>query len=241
MNNFTDREIETLLGKASGRSPDVSLAYEQVQRRVRGARRRRAVAVGGACVALLGVAALTLTRPNTEHSQLGDQSSSTGGQQLRPGIDSTPSTIPASTSTSAVVSVTTTGADTSSTVDDAATSIATPPTPPTTAAVRPANPGSTTPVATSTTELSMNSGAPPTVALASTQTFVGVGGRVTVRLAGDSLTLVSFQAEAGFTAEVQHPTGSHVEVRFVSASHVTTARVDLEDGRMHNKFEESDG
>jgi hypothetical protein len=60
-----------------------------------------------------------------------------------------------------------------------------------------------------------------------------------VRNDGDTLTLVASTAAAGFTTEVKHSSGGHVEVRFESDAHRTDARVDLVNGTMTNNFTES--
>ena len=66
-----------------------------------------------------------------------------------------------------------------------------------------------------------------------------LGGSITVRNDGDTLTLVANAAAAGFTTEVRHSSGGHVEVRFESDAHRTDARVDLVNGTMTNNFTES--
>ena len=66
-----------------------------------------------------------------------------------------------------------------------------------------------------------------------------LGGSITVRNDGDTLTLVASTAAAGFTTEVKHSSGGHVEVRFESDAHRTDARVDLVNGTMTNNFTES--
>lgn len=242
MSGLRDPEIENLLGADIGRSPDVSLAYRQVQHRVRVLRRRRAATIGCAtCVTLVGVAALTLARPNAEHMQTGDGSSPANTRQLRPSITTATSTTPESTSSTGVV--TTTLDDVTSTTAGAATNIATPPFPSAATPDHTSTPGMHTPAATSTTPaVPAGSEVPATTATTAPsdrQTFVGSGGRITVGLVDGSLVLVSFQPEAGFTAEIVHPSGNHVEVHFKSDPHVTKARVDLESGQMQKKFEES--
>lgn len=73
-----------------------------------------------------------------------------------------------------------------------------------------------------------------------TQVFSGVGGTITVRLENNSLSLVSYSAATGYSAEIQHSSADRVEVRFQSPDHETRIRVDLEDGEMDSSVEESD-
>ena len=47
MSDFDDPELERILGRSGGPFPDVNLAYQQVQTRVRRAKRRRAAVMGG--------------------------------------------------------------------------------------------------------------------------------------------------------------------------------------------------
>jgi hypothetical protein len=63
MNDFEDPELGRLLGRAGGAFPDVNVAYERLQGRVRRARRRRAAVVGSAtCGLLLAVGAVVANR-----------------------------------------------------------------------------------------------------------------------------------------------------------------------------------
>ncbi|MEQ1872759.1 MAG: hypothetical protein ABL953_03445 [Ilumatobacteraceae bacterium] len=63
MSDFEDPELARVLGRAGGEFPNVNVAYERLQVRVRRARRRRATVVGSAtCGLLLATAFLVANR-----------------------------------------------------------------------------------------------------------------------------------------------------------------------------------
>ena len=239
MSDFRDDDVEHLLDTASGRTLDIDLAYAQVQRRVRTAQRRRAAAIGTTtCLALAGIAALTFARPSSERLQPAGRPASTNSRPPSSDAAIAPSTTTEGSVATEVVPVTTTTATDVTATSEITTNIATPPT--TSAAVTQTQPPITPPTTSTASAATTADDGAPTDPATDTQTFIGIGGRITVRLADGSLVLVSYQAEAGFSTAVNHPSGSHVEVRFESATHVTDARVELEDGQMQKKFEESD-
>ena len=263
MSDFDDPELERILGRSGGPFPDVNLAYQQVQTRVRRAKRRRAAVMGGtACSLLLALGVLAAVRGGDGRSiQPGGSSELTGpdSSQLQPdhtageSHDSSPNATAGSTPSSTgdssgdgtgpTPSITATRSSTgdaspassnpaagspSNPPPTPATSIAPPPT------ATPTTVGTTTSTTASTT--TSTTGTPPAPI---TQTFTGIGGSITVRNDGDTLTLVASTAAAGFTTEVRHSSGGHVEVRFESDAHRTDARVDLVNGTMTNNFTES--
>lgn len=275
MSDFDDPELERILGRSGGPFPDVNLAYQQVQTRVRRAKRRRAAVMGGtACSLLLALGVLAAVRGGDGRSiQPGGSSELTGpdGSQLQPdhtageshvsspndnqndSPNDTAGSTPSSTGDSSgdgtgpTPSITATRSSTgdaspassnpaagspSNPPPTPATSIAPPPT------ATPTTVGTTTSTTASTTTSTTTSttGTPPAPI---TQTFTGIGGSITVRNDGDTLTLVANAAAAGFTTEVRHSSGGHVEVRFESDAHRTDARVDLVNGTMTNNFTES--
>ena len=223
MSDFRDPELERLFGRDSGPTPDVDVAYQRVQGRVRQVKRRRAVAVSGAACSLLFAAAVFAgTRSD------GGNSVQPGGSDT--GVDGSPLTVSGSSDMS---SPTTDEIDTATittiTGDDTVATSPTPSTPstspgatsgaaPTTAASVPA-PSSTAPAVTSSVT---NLPVPPV-----TQTFGGVGGSITVQLQNGTVTLVSYNASSGFSVDVQQSSGVRVEVRFESSDRRTDIRVDI--------------
>ena len=239
MSEFRDDQMEKLFGTGAGSGPDVDAAYERVANRVRAVRRRRAVVAGGAlCTLLVGVAALTIVRQvEPQRLQPGNldstrhDSTSHGSTVFDDGsVHAESTTVDTALPATTTVTATTTAPATSATSTGPTVTAAIPPGQTSAPATQP---GATV---VASTEPSDTAPSPTPI----TQTFFGVGGRITVRLENDSLALVSFQAADGFTAEVNHSSGSHVEVRFTSATHETIARVDYEDGAMVQRFEEVD-
>jgi hypothetical protein len=262
MTEFHDPELEHLLGRTGGPFPDVNVAYERVQGRVRTAKRRRVAVVGAAaCSLLLGAGALAAGRSDGSDSVRpadGDtEVGNTDADRLQPDstiattIAVTTTTLPASTtsSTSSTVAAETTTIAVDTTVATASggntgggsgtgggsTKTTTPVRP------KPTVPTATVPPATTpVTEPPATTPATTAVPAPVTATFRGVGGSVVVRMENGALVLVSFQANDGFHADVRRQSGSHVEVRFESRSHRTTARVDLEHDTMVQHFDEED-
>jgi hypothetical protein len=235
MSDFRDPELEQLLRNADGATLDVASAYAHVQRRVRTVRRRRvAVVTSAACVALFAVAAFALAHPSDSDGKqaASDTSTPADGSRLAPittnsavPTTATPSTL-APTTVAPTTALETTSTDVTSEPPVTATTISVSSSPPSPPPTRTTVPRASVPATT--------------VVTPSEQTFVGVGGRITVRLQDATLVLVSYQPAAGFTAKVEHESGSRVEVHFESASHETTARVEVDGGQMTKRFEESD-
>jgi len=247
MNDFHDPELERLFGRNSGPTPDVEVAYQRVQGRVRQVKRRRAVVVSGAACSLLFAAAVFAGVRNGDGGSVQPGGSGTGA-------DGSPLTV----SDSSDVSVSTTGvADTTLATDNSqgtgssldtgtvvggGTAVTSPggsaastaPGATTGSVPTSSNPSSSAPSGSpATTTPSTNAPAPVT------QTFSGVGGSVTVRLQNGSLTLVSYNATSGFSAEVNKSGGSRVEVRFESNDQRTDIRVDIVGGNMSPQIDES--
>lgn len=216
MSEFDDPDFENLLGRSGGPMPDVNIAYQQVQGRVRQVKRRRAiVASSAACVVLLGAAVFAGARPNGN-----DSITPAGrGSDVSNSSDSSPSTGSGLTSSTLVTDTgqptTSTGGDTGSTAPGGVT----PTTPgPTTSVTTP--PASTNPPATD----------PPAPV---TQTFTSGGCSITVRLQNGSLSLVGNPAPAGgYSYDVSKNGGTRVEVRFDNGTDTIDIRVDLVNGEM---------
>jgi hypothetical protein len=211
MSQFEDPELESLLRRAGGGYPDVNVAYETLQRRVRHARRKRAVLVSGvACGVLFATGLMAASRSgDSQPAQIGDRDTfdvsfpdDTNNPQSTD--RSVPDSEPVGTSPTVGTNGTTPGTDNGGTVGS--------------------NPSTSPPTTTDP---------PPT-----TSVFSGEGGSVTVRLQGGSLTLVSYSANAGFAIDIQHSGGDRVEVRFESSNHRTRIRVDLEGNSMVPSIEE---
>lgn len=257
MSEFRDNDLNELLNAAGGPTPDVERAYAQVQGRVRAARRRRAATLGAvACAALVITGVFALGRSTGPDRTRPGSSQTTFVGSTQPRLDNTTLTTIGTPTTVGTTTATATGPVPDLTVTSKPTSTETrAPTPSSTAGgssgQQPGAPGSTSPAAppptvgapptsvVPTTAVGLD-GPPTTPATNSTQTFIGIGGRITVSLQNGTLSLVSYQSTVGFMATVQHQSGSYVEVIFESGSHQTKARVDLEEGRMSNRFEESD-
>lgn len=219
MSEFNDPELEQLLGRAGGAFPDVNLAYEQVQGRVRYARRRRAVVVSGVACSLLFVTALVAA------NRLGDSAPAQIGDR-----DTLDATFPDNTTDNS-------GQDTTDNTTDNTASDGT---------VAETNRGGTasdaSPPSTTKSSGSNPTSSSPTTTTAApiTTVFSGEGGSITVRQQDGSLSLVSYTSVAGYTVDIQHSQGDRVEVRFESSSHRTRIRIDLENGSMSPEIEETE-
>ena len=246
MNDFHDPELERLFGRNSGPTPDVDVAYQRVQGRVRQVKRRRAVVVSGAaCSLLFAVAVFAGARSGGNNSvQPGGSGTGADGSPLTV-ADSSDLSVPTSDSSSTVSTTpdgTTLGTGTVTTVGNGATTV----TSPTGSSV---STPSTAPGATSgsvpSSSVSTPFSSPATTTPATnppapiTETFSGIGGSITVRLQNGSLTLVSYNAASGFTADVQKSSGDRVEVRFESEGQRTDIRVDIAGGSMSPRIDES--
>ncbi|MBI4883571.1 MAG: hypothetical protein HY826_05890 [Actinobacteria bacterium] len=219
MSEFHDPELERLLGRAGGMYPDVNVAYERMLRGVRHARRRRLVAVSGAasCLLFLGAAFAFIGSDQSPNVQPGDRGTFDGSFE-----DTLPDSVPGTTTPTSTDST----LDTETTATRSGTVVPVT-TPNSSAGSNPSvNPSSTTPT---------TAPAPPV-----TQVFAGTGGSVTVRLQDGTLSLVSYSATAGFTADLKHTGGDRVEVRFESVDHRTDIRIDLELGSMAPTIDEND-
>lgn len=249
MNDFHDPELERLFGRNSGPTPDVDVAYQRVQGRVRQVKRRRAVVVSSAACSVLFAAAVFAGARSGGGNTVQPGGSGTGadGSPLTVSDSSDlslpSSTVADSTLDSTIPGVTTPGTgSTATSVGNGGTTV----TSPTGSSV---STPSTAPGATSgsvpSSSVSTPSSSPATTTPATnppapiTNTYSGVGGSITVRLQNGSLTLVSYNAAAGFTADVQKSSGSRVEVRFESNDQRTDIRVDIVGNGMSPRIDES--
>ena len=222
MTEFHDPEFEDMLGRTGGPMPDVNVAYQQVQGRVRQVKRRRAiVASSAACVVLLGAAVFAGARPNGNDSitPAGRGSDVSNSSDVANSSDSSPSTDSGLTSSTLV---TDTGQPTTS--DGGGTGSTAP------GGVTPTTPGPTTSVTTPPASTNPPATDPPAPV---TQTFTSGGGSITVRLQNGSLSLVGNPAPAaGYSYDVSKNGGTRVEVRFDNGTDTIDIRVDLVNGEM---------
>lgn len=228
MNEFHDPDLENLLGRTGGPFPDVNVAYQQVQGRVRQVKRRRAVVVSGAACSLLFAAAVFAgTRPQGDNTVRPGGSSGEGRDSTEPDQSLAPTPGDSDPTDSSVAPATNLGGNvpvvppTSATPGGSTPGSSTPVTTPTT--TRTPTPTTTASTTASTTAATTASTPPAPV----TQTYNGVGGSVTVRMQNGTLTLLSSSPAGGFTADVRQTSGGRVEVRFESGTHRTEIRVDL--------------
>lgn len=248
MNDFHDPELERLFGRNSGPTPDVDVAYQRVQGRVRQVKRRRAVVVSSAaCSVLFAAAVFAGARTNSSNTvQPGGTATGIDGSPLTVS-DSSDLSLPSSTVGDTMLESTDPGVTTPGT-GSTATSVGNGGTTVTSPTGSNVSTPSTAPGATSGSVPSSSvtpSSSPATTSPATnpptpiTETFSGVGGSITVRLQNGSLTLVSYNAAAGFTADVQKASGSRVEVRFESIDQRTDIRVDIVGNGMSAQVDES--
>ena len=248
MNDFHDPELERLFGRNSGPTPDVDVAYQRVQGRVRQVKRRRAVVVSGAaCTLLFAVAVFAGARSGGNNSvQPGGSGTGADGSPLTV-ADSSDLSVPTSDSSSTESTApdgTTLGTGTVTTVASGGTVVTSPIVPNvSTASTAPGTTSGATPTTTAAVPSSSPSTSVPTPSTNPpaliTETFSGIGGSITVRLQNGSLTLVSYNAASGFTADVQNSSGDRVEVRFESEGQRTDIRVDIAGGSMSPRIDES--
>jgi cytoskeletal protein RodZ len=232
MTEFHDPDLRHELGRLSGPYPDENAAFAAWQRRVGQARRRRAVAwtTAAALSLIVGtVAVAALQSP--------ERSSLVPGKSADPSTDvSASSTVPetearASSTTSSTTPLTepattaaaTTAAETTPSSAAVETTLpeAQPPaagTSPTGGTTNKGHSGSTTTVATPTTQ-------------PATQTFDSPGGSITVHLEGNELTVVATHASHGFHAD-QNRSGHEVHVTFRSGDERYEIAVRVTDGVM---------
>lgn len=227
MSDFRDPDLERLLGGASGAYPDVNDALVHVRGRVRQVKRRRVVvATTAACAALVltvGVAALRTDRSSRLVPPAGRGSADLSVEDLSD----------RSTSSTALPATSVAGT---------ATTTATPSTPATaTPTTQPGTQSTGGSTATTTGSTGAPATNPPATAPADVvRTFSGTGGSITVRLRNGSLTLTSSTPAAGFSIESGSKTaGDRVEVSFTDGNHRTRIRVDLKNGTMEPRIDES--
>lgn len=214
MSEFEDPELQRLLTRAGGANPDVNVAYERMKGRVLHVRRRRAVVTSGLACALVFATAFVAINRSDDPGRIRVGDSGTVDKSLPDdSVDTSVSVAKTDTAntTNNTTNNTTDTTDNSDTTDGSSPSSDPPNPPPTTAGSSPV-----------------------------TTVFTGEGGSITVRLQNGSLTLVSYNATAGFSVDVQHSGGDRVEVRFESPSHQTQIRVDIENGAMNPSIEEVD-
>jgi hypothetical protein len=219
--------------------PDVNIAYQRVQGRVRQVKRRRAiVASSAACVVVFGAAVFASARTNGT-----DTVSPAGrGSDVSNSIDDShgSSLAPDSTITSTTLVTDSTLPTETSVVDGGGTPTSTGGSQPgsstpgntTPGNTTPGNttPGSTNPPATNPPATDPPSTNPPAPV---TQTFSNAGGSITVRLQNGSLSLVGSPTPAsGYTYEIRKNGGTRVEVRFDNGTDTVDIRVDLVNGQM---------
>lgn len=240
MSEFHDPDFENLLGRSGGPMPDVNIAYQRVQGRVRQVKRRRAmVASSAACVVLFGAAVFASARndgPNgvAPAGRGSDVPNSTDDSR---GTDSSLSPDSTLTSVTLVTLVTDSTLPTETTVVGGGSVTPTQP-----GGSQPGNtqPGSTTPGATNPPSSSTPATNPPATNPPATnppapvdKTFSSAGGSITVRMQNGSLSLVGNPSPAsGYSYEIRKNGGARVEVRFDNGSGTVDIRVDLINGQM---------
>ena len=225
MSEFHDPDFENLLGRSGGPMPDVNIAYERVQGRVRQVKRRRAVvASSAACVVLFGAAVFAGARtdgpngvaPAGPGSDVSNSTDDTRGSSLAPDSTITSTTL-----------VTDSSVPTQSTVVGGGS--VTPTTQPGSSQPGSSQPGNTTPGNTTPGNTTPGATNPPAPV---DRTFSSGGCSITVRLQNGSLSLLSSNPAGGYQAEVKKNGGTRVEVRFDNGNDTIDIRVDLVNGQM---------
>ncbi len=236
----TTPSLRQQLGRLSGPYPDDNVAYAAWQRRVGQARRRRAVAwTTGAAMSLIiatvGVAAL---QSPDRHGVVPGKSSETS--------DEVSSTI--ATTEAAETTVASTIAETTA----PAAVVVVPETPPSSEVVESSTPESdgtqgTQGAASGGQPSSSNKshGGPPTTPAPTTpqpvtKTVTSIGGSITVRQDGDTLTIVASTAAPGFQAHETDHSGHRVGVTFSSRRHSSEITARLSDGTIKADVNEKD-
>ncbi|MEQ1703296.1 MAG: hypothetical protein ABMA25_24580 [Ilumatobacteraceae bacterium] len=236
MSEFHDPDFENLLGRSGGPMPDVNIAYQRVQGRVRQVKRRRAiVASSAACVVLFGAAVFASARnPGTDTVSPADRGSDVS--------NSTDDSLGGSTSLATDSTLTSTTLVTDSTVPTETSVVGgggVTPTQP--GGSQPGNttPSNTTPGATNPPSSSTPATNPPATNPPATnppapvdKTFSSEGGSITVRLQNGSLTLLATNPASGYTPETRKNGGTRVEVRFDNGTDTIDIRIDLINGEM---------
>ncbi|MEP7200977.1 MAG: hypothetical protein ABI894_00095 [Ilumatobacteraceae bacterium] len=231
MSEFHDPDLRQELGRLSGPYPDDNIAFAAWQRRVGQVRRRRMVAwTATAALSLVvgTVAFAAVQSPGRRSVVPGESADSSVSVTLRVATTEVedPSTVPAATEPEAS-EPTTLAAETAPPVVDTAA----PETEAPDAAAAPSN-GSPP---------KNNNGTPPTPAPSRmTQTFSSVGGTITVRQDGDTLTVIAKSPAPGFRATESDDPGDEVDVVFKSDKHESRITVKLSHGVMKSDTNESE-
>jgi cytoskeletal protein RodZ len=191
-----DRALADGLGALAAPSPDADAALVALRPQMRRARARHRVMqvslVTGVLVLVAGVAAVAANNGSNKDSVsiVAPPTSGSTPHDSRPKTSTT--TLPHTTTTISGVPGRT--PRTTPDTDDAGPTITTP---------------ATTPSATNP---------PPAAPEAEQHSYTAPGGTLTVRFADGRLSIVSYDARAGYTAEVHTDTADDVEVRFTRGS-----------------------
>jgi hypothetical protein len=240
MSEFHDPDLENMLGRASGAYPDANAAYAAVSGRVRQVRRRRAMAASTVACAVVVVAAV-LAAQGPRHGGLQPGGSSNPGPDVtttrsvpgtsdvtNPSEPTTPGTIETATGVpTTVASSGTPGGPTGSVGSQ----------PPSTATGGSSGHGGTG--SGSSPGGPPSTGATTSTAPPSTTKYGSIGGSITVRSAGGTLTVISIDPAAGFTQDSGATlTGDRVEVQFTNGTHTSRIRVELAGGVPQPRIDE---
>ena len=234
MNEFSpdplDGELRRLF--ATGPTPDVDVAYASVRGRVRRIHVRRRIAAGtAASVLVLSLGASALGRH--------------GGTHVDPAGSVPAETVDVTFATEPEATV----ADTMPTETPDNTAV----TAPSDTMVGAGDQGGATATTTGSSSGHSPGGPPVTTAPATTQphppatttpdhapvTYTGDGGSLTVRVHGGALVLVATTTADGYTMSVDHHEATRVEIRWEDGDHRTRIRVDLTDGELVPRIENS--
>lgn len=241
MSEFHDPDFENLLGRSGGPMPDVNIAYQRVQGRVRQVKRRRAiVATSAACVVVFGAAVFAGARsPGTDTVSPANRGSDVSNS-TDDSLGSSTSLATDSTITSTTL-VTDSSVPTQSTVAGGGSVTPTQPgnSQPGNTSSGNTTPGNTTPGVTNPPATNPPATNPPATNPPATdppapvtQTFSSGGCSITVRLQNGSLSLISTSPASGYMPDVKKAGGTRVEVRFDNGSNTIDIRVDLVNGQM---------
>jgi hypothetical protein len=233
MTDLHDPELRGALWRASGDDCDTGDALLAVEARVRRIRRRRMDVVG---LALLAAVVVTLGIA----SRAGGGGSP--GRPTSPVTEAPATSVPPAPTTPTTPSVVVTDppAAAPSPVDSALPSVE--PAPPDSSAAEVA-PDDTAEAVDAAEEVTPAAAPQPanTSAAPAQQTFVAVGGRLTVAVSDGVLTIVSATPRDGYTVESPTATGASVAVEFRSDNASSRIRVDLVGGRLRPTIRNDDG
>lgn len=238
MSEFDDPTLKNQLGTLSGPFPDDNVAFAQFQSRASAAtRRRRAIVMGaGACACLLVIGGFLVgSRPGGPSLGPADRSDApeTG---LVTTISVAPSSSSSPTSTSPNQSTTSSMADQT----EAVTTMNPGQSPPNQQPSQPPAPNTDLPDTDEPPDSSVPDSDDDSQAPSVTQRFAGVGGSITVRQTGNSLTLIGIDLAQGFEDDTVDDGWDRIEVRLISDTHETRIRVDLVNGHMQVRVDEQD-